>query len=86
MRATSFGLFAIGALVPVLPYLFVGGLLAAEISGVLTALALFASGALGSLLTGQPVLKAGLRQMAFGLAAALVTFGLGKLVGAGLGV
>jgi VIT1/CCC1 family predicted Fe2+/Mn2+ transporter len=83
---TSFGLFAIGALIPVLPYLFVGGLSAVEISGVLTALALFASGALGSLLTGQPVLKAGLRQMAFGLAAAVVTFGLGKLVGAGLDV
>jgi VIT1/CCC1 family predicted Fe2+/Mn2+ transporter len=47
---------------------------AADISGVLTAPALFASGALGSLLTGQPVLKAGLRQMAFGLVAALVTF------------
>jgi VIT1/CCC1 family predicted Fe2+/Mn2+ transporter len=83
---TSFGLFAIGALIPVLPYLFVGGLLAAELSGVLTAVALFVSGALGSLLTGQPLLKAGLRQVGFGLAAALVTFGLGKLVGAGLGV
>jgi VIT1/CCC1 family predicted Fe2+/Mn2+ transporter len=60
--------------------------LAVETSGILTALALFASGALGSLLTGQPMQKAGLRQMAFGLAAALVTFGLGKLVEAGLGV
>jgi VIT1/CCC1 family predicted Fe2+/Mn2+ transporter len=70
----------------VLPYLLAGGLGAAAVSGLLTALALFTSGALGSLLTAQPVLKAGLRQMAFGLAAALVTFGLGKLVGAGLGL
>jgi len=83
---TSFALFAVGAIIPVLPYLFVGGLQAAVLSGVLAALGLFASGALGSFFTGQPALKAGLRQVAFGLVAALVTFGLGKLVGAGLGV
>ena len=42
--------------------------------------------ATGSFFTGQPVLKAGLRQVIFGLLAALVTFGLGKQVGAGLGL
>jgi VIT1/CCC1 family predicted Fe2+/Mn2+ transporter len=84
--ATSFALFAIGALIPVLPYLLIGGIAAAVVSGVITAAALFASGALGSLLTGQPVLKTGLRQTALGLLAALVTFSLGKLVGAGLGL
>jgi VIT1/CCC1 family predicted Fe2+/Mn2+ transporter len=73
-------------LIPVLSYLFTGGLVAAAVSGVVTTAALFASGALGSLLTGQPIPKAGLRQMAFGLAVAVVTFALGKLVGAGLGV
>jgi vacuolar iron transporter family protein len=84
--ATSFGLFAVGALLPVLPYFFVGGLQATIWSGVLAAFGLFASGALSSLFTGVPVLKAGLRQVMFGLVAALVTFGLGKLVGTGLGV
>ena len=83
---TSFGLFALGALIPVLPYLFIGGLPAATVSGVLAAVGLFASGALGSFFTGQPALKAGVRQVAFGLIAALVTFGLGKLVGTGLGL
>jgi len=83
---TSFGLFGVGALIPVLPYLFMGGVQAAIASGVLAALGLFASGALGSFFTGQPVLKAGLRQVIFGLLAALVTFGLGKQVGAGLGL
>jgi vacuolar iron transporter family protein len=83
---TSFGLFAVGALIPVLPYLFVGGLQATIVSGVLAALGLFASGALGSFFTGQPVLKSGMRQVIFGLLAALVTFGLGRLVGTGLGV
>jgi VIT1/CCC1 family predicted Fe2+/Mn2+ transporter len=84
--AHRFGLFAVGALIPVLPYLFVGGVPAASMSGVLAALGLFASGALGSFFTGQPALRAGLRQVTFGLLAALVTFGLGKLVGTGLGV
>ncbi len=83
---TSFALFAVGALIPVLPYLFAGGLGAAAVSGLLSAAGLFASGAISSLLTSQPALKAGMRQVVFGLAAALVTFGLGKLVGTGLGV
>ena len=83
---TSFALFATGAMVPLLPYLFTGGLLAVCISGILTGLALFGSGAIGSLFTGQPILRTGLRHVAFGAAAAAVTFALGKLVGAGLGV
>src|SRR5690242_235424 len=48
------------------------------------ALALFASDVLGSLFTGQPMLRTGLRHVGFGLAAAAVTFVLGELVGAGL--
>ena len=83
---TSFALFATGAMVPLLPYLFTGGLVSVYISGVLTGLALFGSGAIGSLFTGQPMLRAGLRHVAFGAAAAAVTYALGKLVGAGLGV
>jgi VIT1/CCC1 family predicted Fe2+/Mn2+ transporter len=82
--ATSFALFAIGALVPLVPYLFTGGLAAVGVSAALAALALFASGVLGSLFTGQPMLRTGLRHVGFGLAAAAVTFILGKLVGAGL--
>jgi VIT1/CCC1 family predicted Fe2+/Mn2+ transporter len=83
---TSFALFATGALVPLLPYLFSGGLLAVSLSGALTGVALFGSGAIGSLFTGQPILRTGLRHVAFGAAAAAVTYALGKLVGAGLGV
>jgi VIT1/CCC1 family predicted Fe2+/Mn2+ transporter len=83
---TSFALFAAGALVPLLPYVFTGGSLAVALSGALAALGLFASGALGSLFTGQPVLRAGLRQAGFGMAAAGITFVLGKMVGTGLGL
>ena len=84
--ATSFVLFAVGASIPLMPYLFVGGLTAVLLSGVLAAVGLFASGALGSLLTGQPMMRVGLRQVALGLVAAGVTFGLGRLVGSGLGL
>src|SRR5207237_1560476 len=82
---TSFAVFAAGALVPLLPYLFTGGLVAVALSGALAAFGLFGSGALGSFFTGQPVLRSGVRQASFGMAAAGITFALGKLVGTGLG-
>ena len=84
--ATSFLLFATGAIIPVLPYLFVGGLQAVFVSGLLSALGLFTIGAGITLFTGRHPIGSGLRQVLFGLAAAAVTFGLGKLVGVGLGV
>jgi VIT1/CCC1 family predicted Fe2+/Mn2+ transporter len=83
---TSFALFATGALVPLLPYAFLSGQSAAVVSGVFGALGLFLSGVLGSVFTGHPMLRNGVRHAAFGLAAAGVTFGLGRLVGLGLGL
>ncbi|HYU21374.1 MAG TPA: VIT1/CCC1 transporter family protein, partial [Chloroflexota bacterium] len=83
--ATSFLLFAAGAIVPVLPYLVTGGLVAIVASGLLSAVGLFVIGAGITLFTGRQPLRSGLRQVAFGLAAAGVTFGLGRLVGIGLG-
>jgi vacuolar iron transporter family protein len=82
---TSFLLFALGAIVPVLPYLGVGGSTAVVTSALLSAAALFILGAGTTLFTGRPPVSAGIRQVFFGLAAAAVTFGLGKLVGVGLG-
>jgi len=83
---TSFALFSAGALIPLLPYFFVGGLPAVIISGVSAAVGLFVSGVVSAVLTGQSVRRTGLRQVAFGLAAAAITFGLGRLVGTGLGL
>jgi VIT1/CCC1 family predicted Fe2+/Mn2+ transporter len=83
---TSFVLFATGAIIPVLPYLFVGGTVAVLVSALLSAIGLFVIGAGITLFTGRNPLWSGLRQVAFGLAAAVVTFGLGKIVGIGLGV
>jgi len=79
--ATSFVLFATGALVPLIPFLLGSGPLAIVSSAVLSALALFALGAAITLLTGRDALRAGVRQVAFGLAAAALTFGIGSLLG-----
>jgi len=78
---TSFALFALGAIVPVLPFLFLTGTPAIIASALLAGLALFGVGAAITLVTGRGVLRSGLRQLAFGLAAAAITFGIGSLVG-----
>ena len=81
---TSFFLFAIGALVPVLPFAVASGGQAILGSAILAALALFALGAAITLLTGRDPLISGLRQVGFGLAAAAITFGIGSLLGSAI--
>lgn len=82
---TSFLLFAAGAIIPAAPFAFGGGPTIVAISLALSAVGLFLIGAGITLTTGAPLLKAGSRQVLFGLAAAAITFGLGKLVGGRLG-
>jgi len=78
----SFLSFAIGALVPLLPFLFgMGALLPALL---LTGLALFATGGLVARLTARPVWFGGGRQLLLGAVSAAVTYGVGLLVGNGL--
>lgn len=78
---TSFALFAIGAIVPVVPFLFLTGTTAIVASAVLAGLALFGVGASITVVTGRGVIRSGLRQLAFGMAAAAITFGIGTLLG-----
>jgi VIT1/CCC1 family predicted Fe2+/Mn2+ transporter len=78
---TSFFLFAMGAIVPVLPFAFLTGTSAVAASALLAGLALFAVGAAITLFTGRGAIRSGLRQLAFGLAAAALTFGIGSLLG-----
>ncbi|MEO8285801.1 MAG: VIT1/CCC1 family protein [Chloroflexota bacterium] len=78
---TSFFLFAIGAIIPVAPFIFLTGLPAVLLSAVLSALALFGIGAAITLLTGKSVLFSGTRQVLIGMAAAALTYGLGLLLG-----
>jgi predicted membrane protein (TIGR00267 family) len=78
---TSFFLFALGAVVPVLPFVFLSGMTAVIVSIVFSMLGLFILGAVVTLFTGQTVLYSGLRMVIFGIIAAVVTFGIGRLIG-----
>jgi VIT1/CCC1 family predicted Fe2+/Mn2+ transporter len=77
----SFVAFTIGAVIPVVPYLFGGGTTALIVSLGVSLAALFAVGAAVSLLTGRGLLFSGVRQLLIGLAAAVVTFLIGSLIG-----
>jgi VIT1/CCC1 family predicted Fe2+/Mn2+ transporter len=82
---SSFVLFALGAILPIVPYFFTSGGAAVALAIAFAAIGLFAIGALITLLTGRSVFFSGTRQLLFGLLAAGVTFGLGHLVGAAIG-
>lgn len=64
-----------------MPFLFTSGMAAVGASLAVSAVGLFGIGAAITLLTGRTVLFSGSRQMLFGLTAAAVTFGIGKLMG-----
>ncbi|NTW44592.1 MAG: rubrerythrin family protein [Anaerolineaceae bacterium] len=78
---TSFVLFTIGAIIPVIPFTFLSGMTAVFISIGLSVVGLFGLGATITLFTGKPVLFSGMRMVIFGLIAAAVTFGIGSLIG-----
>jgi VIT1/CCC1 family predicted Fe2+/Mn2+ transporter len=82
---TSFILFALGAIVPVLPFIFATGTPAILASIVISAAALMVVGAAITVVTGSSVLMTGGRQVLLGMFAAAVTFGLGTLVGNAVG-
>lgn len=82
---TSFVLFAVGAVIPVLPFAFLGGLTAIAASAVLSALGLIVIGAAITLFTGRTVIFSSTRQVLFGLAAAAITYGIGRLIGVNIG-
>ena len=77
----SFVAFAIGAFVPLLPFIVLSGSTALLGSVALTAAALFGVGAAVSLLTGRSALYTGLRQLGIGAAAAAITYAVGSLIG-----
>ena len=78
---SSFILFGIGAVIPVLPFMFTEGMKAIILSTIFSAIGLFLIGAAITLFTGKNVWFSGFRQVFFGLAAAAITFGIGKLIG-----
>ena len=77
----SFIAFAIGAIVPVVPYLFGSSTVHFAIALGASLVALFMVGAGVSLLTGRSLLFSGARQVGLGAAAAGVTYLVGNLIG-----
>jgi vacuolar iron transporter family protein len=82
---TSFLLFSAGAIIPVVAYFFTAGTTAVIVSVTLSVIGLFIIGAAITVITGRNALFSGLRQVLFGVTAAAITFGIGRLFGAALG-
>ncbi len=82
---TSFVLFTLGAIIPVVAFTFLSGAPAVLVSILFSTVGLFVLGAVTSIFTGRSLLYSGGRMVVFGLAAAGVTFGIGRLVGVSLG-
>ena len=81
----SFGLFSLGAIFPVAPFFFLDGNAALFVSLAASGVALVLIGAGTSLFTGRSVAFSGARQLLIGLAAAGITYGIGRIVGVSLG-
>ncbi|OCC24832.1 rubrerythrin family protein [Croceicoccus estronivorus] len=79
--ASSFAMFAAGAIFPVLPLLFLSGKAALVGSLAASAVALALIGVGTSLFTGRGMIFSMFRQIVIGLAAAGVTYGAGAVAG-----
>jgi VIT1/CCC1 family predicted Fe2+/Mn2+ transporter len=78
---SSFASFAVGALIPLLPFVLLAGATGLIVAVAVSGLALFVVGALASRLSGRPSFLGGARMLLIGAAAAGVTYGIGKLFG-----
>ena len=81
---SSFVSFAIGALIPLLPWFFATGWGAVLVSIGLGAVAAVAIGAAIGYFSERSVVHAALRQLLITAGAAAVTFGVGRVVGVGV--
>jgi vacuolar iron transporter family protein len=83
---SSFVSFAIGASLPLIPFLFLSGWDGIIVSGVVAGIALFSVGAALSLFTGRSPLFSGVRMLLIGAVAAIISYALGSAVGASANV
>jgi len=83
---SSFILFALGAILPVIPWLITSGSSALISSIVLGAFGLFILGASVTLWTGLNAVYSGLRMLVFGLAASGITYAIGFALGTWLDI
>ncbi|HET8953454.1 MAG TPA: VIT1/CCC1 transporter family protein [Solirubrobacteraceae bacterium] len=82
---SSFALFVAGAAIPVAWFAFLPLGVAVPVSLLASALGLFVIGVTITRVTDRPAWRSGLRQLAIGLAAAVVTYGTGVLLGVSVG-
>jgi VIT1/CCC1 family predicted Fe2+/Mn2+ transporter len=82
---TSLLLFAAGALVPLLPWFFVGGTVGVTWSIALTVVAGAIVGGFIGAMSSEPVWRSALRQVFIVVLASSVTFGIGRLLGTTVG-
>jgi len=75
------GAYLVGAAVPLLPYIFVAPALGILISALATIIALFAVGAGKTVITTRSWWRSGVESMVIGVAAAAVTYSVGRLFG-----
>lgn len=80
---SSFLAFAVGAFIPIAPYLLGAETLLPAV--VVSLLGLFVAGAVVTRITSRPWWYGGTRQLLLGALAALLTYAFGTVVGAGLG-
>ena len=73
--------FAVGALIPLLPFIFASGTASLIVAIALTGVALFVVGAVLSLFTGRGAVFSGARMLAIGAAAGTFTYLIGKFLG-----
>jgi VIT1/CCC1 family predicted Fe2+/Mn2+ transporter len=78
---TSFALFAAGAMVPVIPFVFLAMGSGIAVSLAFSGLGLIGLGAAISRFTGRRALRSGFRQLVLGLAAAGLTYIVGRILG-----
>lgn len=76
---SSFSSFAIGAVLPLLPFVF--GAAALWPAALVAAVALFTAGAIVARITARHPWFGGLRQLILGAGAAVVTYGVGAAIG-----
>jgi VIT1/CCC1 family predicted Fe2+/Mn2+ transporter len=78
---TSFILFAIGAVIPLLPFLLLNNFHPVLVSLCISTLGMFFLGAVITFYTGKSIWYSGFRQILFGLAAAGLVYWIGRLIG-----
>ena len=79
---SSFAMFSVGALVPIVPFLLATGNVAIAVSSALAFLVLAGVGGLVGFLSGTGVVRSGARMVGLAALAAGITYGVGRLFGA----